>query len=150
MKQRKASLFRRGTIEEKLYHVWFNFIDRCSNPFHPAYSRYGKRGIKVCEEWKSFGPFLKWARQGYKEGLWLDREDNDGDYTPNNCRWITPEASRNNVRGTKWLTAFGETKTISDWVKDPRCKVRHDTLAARIKYGYEPETAIITPSRGLK
>lgn len=150
MKPRHAELFRRGTVEEKLYHVWYNLIDRCTSHAHPAYSRYGKRGIKVCDEWKSFKVFLEWARKDYKNDLWLDRKDNNGNYEPDNCRWVTAAESRNNVQGTKWLTAFGETKTISEWIKDPRCKVRHDTLAARIKYGYEPEESITTPTRGLK
>lgn len=151
MKQREAKLFRRGTVEEKLYHVWFNAVDRCHNPFHPAYKRYGKRGIRVCPEWKEdFLIFLTWAKQSYIEGLWLDRENNKGNYEPNNCRWITPAESRDNVAGTCWITAFGELKTASQWSKDPRCKVSRETLRARIIYGYEPEQSIITPIRMLK
>lgn len=150
MIQRSAKLFRRGTTEEKLYHVWYNLIERCTHPGHFAYARYGKRGIKVCDDWKTFLPFLTWAKQEYKPGLWLDRKNNNGDYEPDNCRWVTQEESRNNVRGTKRITAFGETKTVSEWVKDQRCKVSHSTLAARIKYGYDPEKAITTLVGDLK
>lgn len=148
---RAARLFRRNTLEEKLYHVWFNMKDRCKNKDHPAYARYGGRGIKVCSEWyNDFLVFLTWAKEGYEEGLWLDRKDNNGDYVPNNCRWITPAESRDNVKGTIQITAFGETKTVSDWSKDPRCRVRHDTLARRIKYGScNPETAITLPAGAL-
>lgn len=143
--KRKASLFRRGTVEEKLYHVWYNMRDRCYNPTHPAYSRYGKRGITVVEEWRDFRNFLDWAKSGYKEGLWLDRKDNDGEYSPTNCRWVTPNESRDNVRGTMYITAFGETKSAAEWTRDSRCVVKRDTLRQRIKYGYEPELAITTP-----
>lgn len=149
---RRARLFRRNTVEEKLYHVWFNMKDRCKNRGHPAYKRYGGRGIKVCSEWyNNFLAFLAWAGKDYKEGLWLDRENNDGDYSPDNCRWIKPAESRDNVRGTRRITAFGETKTVSQWVKDARCKVRHDTLAMRVfKYKRDPETSITTPVGLLK
>ena len=148
--QREAKLFRRGTAEEKLYHVWYNMIDRCFNSTHSAYKRYGGRGIKVCTEWRTFAAFLEWAQQDYQAGLWLDREKKDGDYSPSNCRWITPDESRDNVRGTWRLTAFGETKTVAQWSRDPRCKVRRDTLRQRIKYGYAAEQAITTPVGLLK
>lgn len=148
---RKARLFRRGTLEEKLYHVWYNMLDRCKKKEHPAYHRYGGRGIKVCSQWYSFVAFREWAVTGYQDGLWLDRENNDGDYEPNNCRWIKPVESRDNVRGTRRITAFGETKTVSQWAKDPRCKVRHDTLAMRVfKYTLDPETSITTPVGFMK
>ena len=150
MKQRIAKLFRRGTVEEKLYHMWYNMICRCKSSDHPAYTRYGGRGITVCTEWTSFEVFRAWALPNYKIGLWLDREDNNRNYTPENCRWVTPEASRDNVKGTRRLTAFGETKTVSEWARDPRCKVRHDTRAARMKYGYPGELAITTPVGELK
>jgi len=145
MKPRKAKLFRRGTAEEKLYHVWYNMIARCYDPTHQAYKRYGKRGIKVCDEWRSFLPFLAWAKETYKPGLWLDRENNDKGYSSTNCRWITPDESRDNVKGTITITAFGETKTTAAWSRDPRCVVKSGTLKARIKYGYSPEKAITTP-----
>ena len=148
--QRKANHFRRGSIEEKLYHVWYNFFDRCYNADHPAYDRYGGRGITVCAEWRQFNNFLQWALKGYKTGLWLDREDNDKEYSPSNCRWVTPTESRDNVRGTMRITAFDETKTVAQWSRDPRCKVSRGTLRARIIYGYAPEQAITTAAGELK
>ena len=143
--RRDAKLFRRGSLEETLYHVWYNMIDRCTNKRHPAYARYGGRGVTVCADWQTFVVFLEWAVKDYKFGLWLDRENPNKDYYPLNCRWITPNESRDNLPNSCIITAFGETKTASKWTKDSRCVVSRDTLRARIIYGYEPEKAIITP-----
>lgn len=143
--ERKAGLFRRGTFEEKLYHVWYNMRDRCYNKEHPAYYRYGGRGITVCPEWNNFRTFLSWANQAYKPGLWLDREDCAKNYEPANCRWITPNQSRDNTPKTIRATAFGETKTVAEWSRDPRCVVRADTLRARIRNGFPAELSITSP-----
>lgn len=150
MKQRNANLFRRGTVEEKMYHVWYNMVDRCHNPWHPAYNRYGRKGILVCPEWRDFKVFLEWAKISYEKGLWLDRENNAEGYNQNNCRWLTPNESRDNTPRTCRITAFNETKTAAEWSRDPRCKVNRDTLRARIKYGYPGELAIATPAGQLK
>ena len=75
----------------KLYRVWKNMKSRCFRPSATHYDRYGGRGITVCEEWKtSFENFRDWATtSGYEECLTLDRKDEDGDYAPENCQWIT-------------------------------------------------------------
>lgn len=82
----------------KLYYVWNTMKQRCVNPNVTRYKRYGGRGISVCEEWKkSFLAFHTWANAaGYKQGLTIDRIDNDGDYKPSNCRWVTNLENRRN------------------------------------------------------
>lgn len=88
-----------GQSGTKLYKVWKGMQSRCYIPSASNFEYYGGRGIKVCDEWHAFEPFKAWAdANGYQEDLEIDRENNDGDYTPTNCRWITHQAQCNNRR----------------------------------------------------
>lgn len=88
--------------KSSLYNSWQGMKKRCLNPNNPKYKRYGGRGINVCEEWLSFKPFLEWAlSHGFKEGYSIDRINNDGDYCPENCRWISVSENSRRKRTTK-------------------------------------------------
>ncbi len=96
----KANTVKRTKEFGGLYDVWRNMKGRCVNPKDISFNYYGGRGITVCQEWRdSFLKFYNWAKDKHKENLTIDRRDNDGDYTPENCRFITQaENNRNTSR----------------------------------------------------
>jgi len=81
--------------ESRLYIIWQNMKARCYNPNGTRYNKYGKRGIEICPGWKdNYIAFKFWAiLSGYQDDLTIDRIDNDGNYEPNNCQWITKSES---------------------------------------------------------
>ena len=90
---------------ERLYHVWKSILNRCYTKSNSHYERYGGRGISVCDEWKnSYEAFKEWAyANGYDENAkfgdcTIDRINNDGNYEPNNCRWVDMKTQANNTR----------------------------------------------------
>lgn len=89
-------------IEHRLYRVWEHMKERCSNPNCKAFKWYGGRGISVCKEWReNFKMFYDWAKTKHKKGLQIDRRDNDGNYTPENCRFVTHLENMRNRRCPK-------------------------------------------------
>lgn len=91
---------KHGLRDTKLYGVWESMKQRCHNPNSTIYEWYGGRGIEVCREWRdSFQAFHEWAMaNGYEENLEIDRIENNGNYEPANCRFITHQANCNNRR----------------------------------------------------
>jgi hypothetical protein len=138
-----------GKSKHPLYLVWNTMNNRCHLPTSSKYYRYGARGIKVCDEWReSFETFYQWSiNTGWTKGLTLGRKNNNEGYSPTNCRWETQKEQQNNRSNNIKIEAFNETKTLSEWVADNRCVVPYSCLYSRIKLGWEPKTALITPSQ---
>jgi len=136
-----------GFSKTRLYGIWCQMKNRCYNTRVEKYPSYGGRGIRVCEEWRqNFLTFRRWALDnGYDSNLQIDRRDNDGNYEPSNCRWVSSKEQQRNRSNSSFITAFGETKLRKEWLADERCQVSQDTLRARLKRGWAPEQAITQP-----
>jgi hypothetical protein len=143
-------MFMHGLTQHPLNFHWNAMKARCKYKSQLMYKNYGGRGIKVCQEWlDDFMNFYNWAiNNGWEEGLTLDRIDCNGNYCPENCRWATYEEQANNKRSNVNITAFGETKTLAQWTRDPRCKTKPFNIQYRISQGYTAEEAISTPTNG--
>lgn len=123
---------------------WRSMIQRCYDPNHVHYDDYGGRGILVCTEWlNSMDAFFQWAtRSGYSDELQIDRIDNNKHYEPENCRWVSASHNCRNRRSSRILTAFGETKTLIEWMEDPRLHVHRSTMHRRLQAGMSLEEAM--------
>jgi hypothetical protein len=118
--------------ETPLYKAWCNMRARCYNPRVDRYPRYGGRGITVCKRWMKFEKFA--ADMGDPPaGMTLDRKNNDGDYTPSNCRWATDRQQRRNNSWANMVTIEGRTLCVTDWAKVSG--VNRLTLTSRIRRG---------------
>lgn len=137
-----------ASSHSRLYRILAAMKSRCVNPKNISFSAYGGKGIQVCAEWLKFEPFRDWAREnGYTDSLTIDRIDINGNYEPGNCRWSTYKVQSNNTSRNHYITAFGETMTISQWAD--RFGVSDRTIAARINLlGWDAESAVSKPVRG--
>lgn len=141
-----------GLTHHPLFQIWRGIKKRCHCPSNPGFKNYGARGIFVCDEWlHSFESFFAWANPRYSHGLQIDRINNNREYSPSNCRFVTCQVNQRNRRSNHLVTAWNETKTIIEWSEDSRCKVSVGTLASRLsgkmrKAKMSPETAISEPA----
>lgn len=130
------------SIPSATYIAWSNMRGRCRNPTHPNYRYYGARGIKVCDRWQNFEYFL--ADMGeVPSGFSIERVDNDGDYTPTNCRWIPRVDQAKNTRRIRTITYQGKTLRLTEWAK--LVGIHHETLKARLNIGLPIEKALTAP-----
>lgn len=117
--------------DHKLYDIWGAIIQRCKNKKNKSYKNYGGRGITICKEWvSSFQAFFNWClANGWEEGLEIDRENNDGNYEPSNCRFVT---SHKNVLNQRVLR-----DTNTSGYRGVKYRMDSDTWRAKAVYKYE-------------
>ena len=113
----KNSHYIDGRTGTRLYRIYNNMKTRCLNPNTRSWNRYGGRGIEICSEWiHSFVSFREWAfKNGYTDDLTLDRINNDGNYEPNNCRWITVKQQSLNRSSNHLIEINGMFKPLDEW-----------------------------------
>lgn len=116
----KSSKKNTSELDKKIYKTWESMKQRCFNKNRKEYKNYGGRGVRVCEEWISdFINFYNWSiENGVDLDLSIDRIDVNGNYEPDNCRWITFREQQNNKRYNHLLTFEGESKTIAEWERE--------------------------------
>lgn len=135
---------------ERLYRIYVAMINRCNNKNSKDYKRYGKRNIKVCDEWSNnYYVFQNWAiNNGYQDSLTIDRINNDGNYEPNNCRWITKEENTRFKSTTNIITINGIKKSGTQWALYIG-KGRNYINCILRKYGYDYTVNYIKEHAGL-
>lgn len=137
----KKAITKHGQSHTKLFYVWNSMKSRCENQKNKSYKDYGAKGISVCEEWHDSANFFEWAlRNGYKEGLEIDRIDVNGNYEPSNCRWINRLENANNKTNNKYISHNGETKTLAEWSRF--YDVNYKNLSRLLIKGYSMNDAI--------
>lgn len=148
----KSKGLKHNLSNSRLYHIWDNMKRRCSNKNATGYENYGARGIFVCEEWadKKSGAlsFINWANEnGYNDKLTLERKNNNENYSPENCKWITHKEQQNNKRTNVYIEIDGETKTIKQWSESTG--LSYTCIVLRMKKGLSGKE-LIEPSKARK
>lgn len=146
----------KGFYKDPEYRVYWRIKGRCYDTKRAQYPNYGGRGITVCDRWlhgedgmTGYECFLADMGRRPTPKHELDRyPDNNGNYEPSNCRWTTHKENNLNKRTNHIVTAFGETKTLTEWGIDPRCLTNKNTVLYRIRLGWPAEEAITTPLYG--
>jgi len=111
-----ADTYDPALYQSPIYRAWSNMKTRCYNESVPCFARYGARGITVCDEWQTFAGFLSDMGPSYRQGLTLDRRDNNKGYSTDNCRWVDRTVQANNRRSNRLVCIDGETKTLEQWI----------------------------------
>ena len=134
-----------GLAQHPLYHTWKSMKARCCDPSSLAYKNYGGRGVTICAEWlDNPEAFIDWAMtNGHEKGLEIDRINNDGNYTPENCHFVTRSENQRNTRRNHSLTFAGITQCLTAWAEE--LGINKNTLRGRINAGWSVEKALTTP-----
>jgi hypothetical protein len=133
--------------DKKLYWIWADMKSRCKNPKHKAYKNYGGRGIMVCESWESFSNFAK-DMMPRLDGYMLDRIDNSGNYSPENCKWATRKEQNSNRRNCIYVSHNGEQVTLKEYCR--RNDLTYRAIVKRIQDRGWPLSAALTLPLGSR
>lgn len=133
-----------GLSKKRIYHIWCRMKSFCLNKKSSKFKNYGERGIYICDKWKkSFESFEDWAeKSGYNDSLTIDRIDVNGNYEPNNCRWIPMKDQAWNKRNTVYITINGKKMNLKEAEKN--YGIKYQKIYNRLQRGWSPERAVFT------
>lgn len=137
-----ARLKTHGHANTRIYRIWVGMHKRCRNPANKNFLSYGGRGISVDPRWDDFAAFLIDMGPPPSRKHSLDRIDNDGPYSPENCRWATPKEQSRNSRRPRFIELNGERKNLTEWAS--QIGIGPGTLWRRLKDGWPIELALTT------
>lgn len=137
---------KHGKYRSKIYYIWRGIRNRCNFKKDKSYKYYGGMGIKVCDEWENdFMAFYNWAMlNGYKDGLTIDRIDVNGNYCPENCRWVDRKTQARNTRRNRFIEYNGEKYCLNDWARI--VNKTSNCISYRLKKGWSIKDALYIPS----
>lgn len=142
---------KHGMTNTRIHNIWHSMYCRCYYQSTNGYKNYGGKGIKVCEEWKKtegFVRFYNWAiENGYNDKLTLDRIDNDKDYCPENCRWVSYIDQENSRKNNRLIEYKGEVKTMAQWCR--KYNINVVTFSDRLKREWTIEQALNISTKGM-
>lgn len=131
------------------FAIWNLMRRRCEDPSDGAYPAYGGRGITICPRWQSFQDFYSDMGPRPTADHQIDRIDNSGPYSPDNCRWATRVENCSNRRDNVYVEWRGESLTVYEWAR--RVGIKPHTLFQRLnKLGWDVERALTTPVRAMR
>jgi hypothetical protein len=138
-----------GETNTRLYRIWRHMRERCQKDYSSAKKWYKDRGIVVWDEWEKYENFRDWAlNNGYDEDLSIDRIDNNGNYCPENCRWVDDITQANNTSTNTFITINGIIKTAKNWERISG--IESHTLLYRLKHLWPENHLLDKPNHGNK
>lgn len=144
LRAKYSSITNKGSDYKRINNMYNHMNSRCYDINNNRFYRYGGRGIVVCEEWRNdFQAFYYWAvNNGYNKGLQIDRVNNNGNYCPENCRFVTASANSRNTSRNKNIEINGVTKPLVEWSEISG--IKQETLGRRVKKGW-PQDKLLMP-----
>ena len=132
-----------GKSKTRLYNIWRKMKSRCTNKNETHYNDYGGRGIEVCPRWfSSFDNFYNDMIEGYDDSLCIDRINNDGNYEPGNCRWVTRKVNSRNTRASRFIDGHNLAEYCEKY------NIPKNRVISRItKNGWDEKEALYTPKQ---
>jgi len=138
--QTSKRFIKHGKRKTREYGTWAAMIGRCTNPNNQDFKHYGGRGIQVCDRWKEFANFF--SDMGVRPvGMELDRIDNSGNYSPDNCRWTTHKENSRNTRKCRIIELNGLAYPVSVWAEN--LGISSSCILGRLKRGQSVKDALL-------